>query len=236
MRRSILSGDNIEGIGNALLKRLTALGFEVSHCSNTYPTLEAECERIRPDALIFFIYRETDEMYSFVERIVRSCPDTEIFVISYFRSPAVHRKLWEIGACHFVVMPAALGDLSCYIYEVLIPKGDRLFLTEVISFVESKGMQRYTQGFLYLCLAIEVCLEKPELLGDITGGLYPYIAGKMDTSTANVERALRHFSFMASARNVEFDGHAAKQPMKNSELIKAALREFKRKNGNGQDG
>ena len=228
MGRSILTGDNIDGIGAALSKRLAALGFDVHCCGNSFPALAEECRDIAPDGLLFFLYRESDELYRFAEKMTREFPDTELFAISYFRSLSVKLKLRECGVNHFIVMPATLCELSCYIYEVLIPKDDRLFLTDVITFVEAKGMQRFTQGFLYLCLAIEVCIEKPEILSDITGSLYPYIAKKMNTTAANVERALRHFSDMAAARNVVFDDYSGKLPMKNSELIKSAAREFYR--------
>ena len=47
-------------------------------------------------------------------------------------------------------------------------------------------------GFNYLKDAIELCLDNPGMLSGITKLLYPSLAKKHETTSARVERAIRH--------------------------------------------
>ena len=47
-------------------------------------------------------------------------------------------------------------------------------------------------GYKYVVYGIQLVIENPSLIDNITCGLYPLIARKFDTSPTRAERAIRH--------------------------------------------
>ena len=56
----------------------------------------------------------------------------------------------------------------------------------------SIGFPAHLKGYHYLITGIQLTLSRPELLGRLTGELYPAIAERYDTTASKVERAIRH--------------------------------------------
>lgn len=66
-------------------------------------------------------------------------------------------------------------------------------LSEIISDITiSLGIPVNIIGSTYISEAVKLAMEKPSILTSITKELYPTIARKFNTKTANVERAIRH--------------------------------------------
>ena len=54
------------------------------------------------------------------------------------------------------------------------------------------GIPAHIKGYHYLRHAIIMCVNEPEMLNNITKGLYPAVAVRFDTTASRVERAIRH--------------------------------------------
>ena len=62
-------------------------------------------------------------------------------------------------------------------------------VTEIIHQI---GIPAHIKGYHYLRHAIIMCVNEPEMLSNITKGLYPAVATSFDTTASRVERAIRH--------------------------------------------
>ena len=54
------------------------------------------------------------------------------------------------------------------------------------------GIPAHIKGYQYLREAVRMVMADHELIGHITGQLYPGVARRYDTSSSKVERAMRH--------------------------------------------
>lgn len=50
----------------------------------------------------------------------------------------------------------------------------------------------HIKGYAYTIRAIELVVNDPDLIHDVTGGIYPAIAKEFSTTASRVERAIRH--------------------------------------------
>ena len=69
---------------------------------------------------------------------------------------------------------------------------DNDLLLYVNNLLHALGMPSNIKGFQYITCAILMVYEDPNLIGQITKKLYPYISLKYNTSAAGVERNIRH--------------------------------------------
>ena len=56
----------------------------------------------------------------------------------------------------------------------------------------SIGIPPHIKGYGYLRESIKMAVENPQIINNITKGLYPIIGEKFETSASKVERAIRH--------------------------------------------
>ncbi|MFA7175386.1 MAG: sporulation initiation factor Spo0A C-terminal domain-containing protein, partial [Kiritimatiellia bacterium] len=63
---------------------------------------------------------------------------------------------------------------------------------EVIKQMSMLGVPAHYKGFIYLREAIVMAVENSAIMDRMTKGLYPAIADKCNTSSHQVERAIRH--------------------------------------------
>ena len=54
------------------------------------------------------------------------------------------------------------------------------------------GVPTHLIGYPYLITAIKAIAETPEMLRNITGELYPFVASQHETTSSRAERAIRH--------------------------------------------
>ena len=215
MRYKLLTGDNIDGLGWTLSDALKSLGARVIRCSNSLSALEAGCAEHKPDA-----------HFAFVEKMVGQYPKMKIFVLSYVKSYGLRRRLEDIGITNYFLMPDLLSEICKYIIVDLLPEDEQELTFDIISYLESKGIQRKNAGFYYFCTAIKISLLKPELLVPMTLRFYPYIAYLFDTSELSVEPRLRRFSSSIAEDGVLFARYKGEYPINNANLISLAADEF----------
>lgn len=71
---------------------------------------------------------------------------------------------------------------------------------DVTNMIHEIGVPAHIKGYQYLREAIMMSVEDVEMLGSITKVLYPTIAGKYQTTSSRVERAIRHAIEVAWSR------------------------------------
>ena len=63
---------------------------------------------------------------------------------------------------------------------------------QIIATLLELGVPAHLSGYEYLKQALQICLDDPKAIRDITKVIYPTIARSFDTTPARVERAIRH--------------------------------------------
>ena len=64
--------------------------------------------------------------------------------------------------------------------------------TEVQQALLDLAVPAHIKGYPYTICAIELVVNNPDLIHDVTGGVYPTIAKEFNTTASRVERAIRH--------------------------------------------
>lgn len=66
------------------------------------------------------------------------------------------------------------------------------YTEEIISTLKYVGIPASLKGYEYLKVSLQLVLESPSLIYQITKGLYPAVAERCGTIPSRVERAIRH--------------------------------------------
>lgn len=226
MKYSLLTGDNIGGIGWNLSNALGNLGCSIIRCSNLFTELAGKCAEYKPDALVFFVTSESEELFSFVDKMVSEYPNMKIFVLSYVKSFQMRRRFEAAGITNFFLMPDLLSEICKYIVINLLPADEQHLMLDIMSYLGSKGISPLNSGFITMCIAMKLCILEPGLIKKITLRLYPCIAEELGSTPESVDQRLRRFSKSLNNNGVRFKQYNGKYPVSNSRMIKLALEEF----------
>ena len=90
--------------------------------------------------------------------------------------------------------------LKNVVQEPKKPAVQRDLEQDVTNMIHEIGVPAHIKGYQYLREAIMMSVEDVEMLGSITKVLYPTIAGKYQTTSSRVERAIRHAIEVAWSR------------------------------------
>lgn len=136
--------------------------------------------------------------------------DLKVIVLTAFGHEEITQRAAELGAHYYILKPFDLEKLVDRIFlltrkngtsinhqgydisnnnRVYPEKGLEIRITEIMHRI---GVPAHIKGYLYLREAIQLVVERLELLGGITKELYPLVAKKYDTTSSRVERAIRH--------------------------------------------
>ena len=226
MSKSVLVGDTIAGEGKLLSNRLSWLGMDSEYCSNNLKMLEEKITEKSPDGIVFYLTRDSEELYSFVKRISEGYPDMKIYAITHSGTAVIERKLKSMQINTLTLMPATVSYLAYVIMEDLVPLEEQLLIPEIIEFLGKKGFSMIVNGFVYLCIAVELCICDPKLLDNMMDVFYPLIASKTNSTTQGVERSLRHLEYCAMMKGMRLSNYNGKYPIPNKELILVLSDEF----------
>lgn len=72
------------------------------------------------------------------------------------------------------------------------PRSVRISKTVVATALKKTGMSPKLCGYRYLCRAVELVLQHPEWMENMTNKLYPTIAEEFESTTQRVERSMRY--------------------------------------------
>jgi len=63
---------------------------------------------------------------------------------------------------------------------------------QIIQALRELGVPAHLEGYEYIKMELELCLDKKSAINAMTKGIYPTVANCFDTTPARVERATRH--------------------------------------------
>lgn len=66
------------------------------------------------------------------------------------------------------------------------------------------GVPNHIKGHRFVCYAIELVINNPDYIDNVTKAIYPMVAMKFDTTPSRVERAVRH-AIEATWDRADFD-------------------------------
>ncbi|WP_407926445.1 sporulation initiation factor Spo0A C-terminal domain-containing protein [Aquibacillus kalidii] len=72
--------------------------------------------------------------------------------------------------------------------------------SRITALIHDVGVPAHIKGFKYMKEAVKIIYYDNEVLGEMTKGLYPFLANKFDTTASRVERAIRHSIEVAWSR------------------------------------
>ena len=133
----------------------------------------------------------------------------DVIILSAMGQEDIIRKACSYGIKYYMVKPFDLAILHKRVVnlrtltETRPPIGSKgpaiLGVPEVPSMDEKItsiflmiGIPAHIKGYQYLRTAINMVMEKPDMINRITKELYPSIAKKFETTASKVERAIRH--------------------------------------------
>ena len=103
---------------------------------------------------------------------------------------------------------------------------DVQIIPTIAAFVTSKGFSSEYSGFKFLCYSIEMVVDNPALLQEITKVLYPTIVEKMDISYGQVERSMRILKDAALTDAACGLYYEQKEKLTNKKIIGRLSKEF----------
>lgn len=123
------------------------------------------------------VTRDTEKMHKIIDELIRQGKEFQIMI-----TVSSSEKNGATGEKEVEVTP--LYDLE----------------TDVTDMIHEIGVPAHIKGYQYLREAIMMAVRDMEMLNAITKLLYPTIAGKYQTTSSRVERAIRHAIEVAWSR------------------------------------
>ena len=165
---------------------------------------------------------------------------TKVIVLSDIQDDNVLEQAMKWGA-HFVLfkpftMQTLIERLRILTTQKNAEKTDQASInSHIIKYLKDSGLPSHTFGYQYFRLAIEHILKESLGVFSITKTIYPFVAKSYQTSSANVDKAMRHSVTLAFEQNKErlnqfLISAKYKNPTKkpsNSEYISMVLEKIK---------
>lgn len=160
-----------------------------------------ESKKDKYDVIVLdLIMPKKDGLYVLEEMKKRGI-DKKVIVATSYNASEVIRQVSEYGVSYFILKPFDLPDLEKRILEASKRQQEskknidfyhnnlQISITKIL---HELGIPSHIKGYQYIREGIGIIFERPETIGGITKELYPELAGKFDTTTSRVERAIRH--------------------------------------------
>ena len=120
-----------------------------------------------------------------------------ILVHSSLVNDYVLNKLSIIGVHHFIQKPSSIETMLNHIRmlddkPVEVKQNDESINKRITRLLHSLGIPAHIKGYHYIRTAVEMTIENPSVIGQVTKTLYPNLALSYASSSTKVERAIRH--------------------------------------------
>ncbi|AGB40542.1 sporulation transcription factor Spo0A [Halobacteroides halobius DSM 5150] len=182
--------------------------FEVVGIANDGTEVLEEIDDIELDVLVLDIIMPHLDGVGVLEELHNKdlINQFKIIMLTAFGQENLTQRVVNLGADYYILKPFDLDKLckrikqvtnpvsnSDYVVKGQEPKRKSFNLEERITEIMHQiGVPAHIKGYLYLRKAIEMVINKVELLGAVTKKLYPTVAEEFDTTASRVERAIRH--------------------------------------------
>ena len=162
---------------------------KIINCQNDYDVIVMDLILPNKDGLSIL-----EDMYS---REI----DKDIIVLTSYATETIVRRVSEMNVRFFMLKPFDVKALEKRILEISVKdeyNGEGIDIyhnnlqISITKILHDLGVPSHIKGYQYIREGISQIYNNPDLIGGITKELYPGIAGKYDTTTSRVERAIRH--------------------------------------------
>jgi two-component system response regulator (stage 0 sporulation protein A) len=208
----VLIGDDSVEYGIACANTLRGLGWYVITRPKDGTKILESIKNDTPDVVVIDAVLPNIDAIEVIKRSSEFAHKPEFIITSSYDNPFVEKQVMENGAAYFMLRPFDVNTLKERISAVIQKNEETDERTEstndleivVTDVIHQLGVPAHIKGYHYLREAILSSLADRELLESVTKSLYPSVAGKFQTTSSRVERAIRHAIEIAWDRgNVE---------------------------------
>ena len=154
------------------------------------------------DFLFINIFNFNDSPFTLLKKVNNYQNINKIICTGPFSSNEICNLLMNYNIAYFILKPyqentilESLSELFNLSYEDIYKEVNDVQIIlehDVTKILHDIGIPAHIKGYTFLRQAIMDVYNNPTYLGQITKSLYPDIANKYHSSTARVERAIRH--------------------------------------------
>lgn len=179
-----------------LARLLEEAGFSLCHESWGIPLSKEEA----PAAILAEIPRDAQPVLQRLGQLRAWLgPRVPLILFTAFESPQLPAGVRALGACTCLVQPLDYRYLVYRLAQLLRAQPPASALAAaanpdaaIAQQLQALGIPPRLLGYRYLCAAISLALQEPEMLHFVTKQLYPAVAQRFNSTPARVERSIRH--------------------------------------------
>jgi two-component system, response regulator, stage 0 sporulation protein A len=171
---------------------------------------------MKPDVLLLDIVMPEMDGFGVLEALneMEYCQRPTISILSVLRNDVIVQRAMELGADYYISKTISTSDMVKRIFDLIglnridhttsetVP-GKRVNVSDPIlptqnseelvkKTLQQLGLPQHLLGYKYLKDAVIMSLSDQAILNGVTKKLYPEIARKYNTTSARVERSMRH--------------------------------------------
>ena len=202
MKRILIMEGNAAFAGE-LSDCFSAHGYEVCGVTDDGAEGLKLLEQFSPNVAVMSLSLKNADGFTVMETARREGRKTDFIVMGNFADDKIINRAIALGARYYLMKPVSAEIVGERVAEVMSPdvapvreKFERRragSLDERISNIFiSIGIPPHIKGYTYLREGIKMAVNDPQVINNVTKGLYPVIGEKYASSASKVERAIRH--------------------------------------------
>jgi two-component system response regulator (stage 0 sporulation protein A) len=174
----------------------------VGSCSNGIEALDI-CKEKDPDVLVTDMLLDGLNGITLLEEVKKCTVKTKIILITSIKTDSIVNQALLAGADYIIMKPydvttlkKRIQDMNCFsMINDSLPStvaSDTYVERKITAILNSTGIMPNLKGYHYIKSAIMISYKQDDMQGGITKMVYPEIARLNHTTSARVERAIRH--------------------------------------------
>ena len=160
------------------------------------------------DIIILDLFMPNCDALGFLKQVhmQKMLMNTKIIVLSEVQDESIVEQALNWGAKYVLFKPYTSQTLIERVSILTSVKEKKLFNqldihSQVIHYLVKSGLPSHTCGYQYFRFAIEHVLNESMHVFSITKSIYPHVAEEFQTSSGNVDKAMRHSLSLAFEKN-----------------------------------
>lgn len=203
MKRILIMEAN-RSFANELSAYFTGEGYEVCGVTDDGAEGLKLLEQHSPLAVVLSLSLKTLDGFTVMEEAKKENRKADFIVLGNFADDKIINRAIALGAKYYLMKPVSASVVGERVLEVsgtdtLLPPKEKFerrrpgTVDERISNIFiSIGIPPHIKGYGYLREGIKMAVQDPQVINNVTKGLYPVIGERYQTSASKVERAIRH--------------------------------------------
>ena len=165
--------------------------------------------QLRPDVVICDMVMPMLDGLGLLEQVRKLPTPPQVIILTALRGENFISQAQELGAAYYMVKPVNPAVLAQRVYTIMeqpvtavaaaepapkptVSQASRSLEEQIGAILLQVRIPAHLSGYRYLRTAVQLSLEDPDLLDNVTYALYPAVARQYGTSATSVERSIRH--------------------------------------------